>query len=111
LWCQAITVSLGSQSARPRASRARAAKAIPTECDRNPAGKPAVPAQPLPSQELMTLYRYGQRQAGTAFLAERDGRASRASRRSGDLGLTILCGRGAEDKRKATGSILGHRAL
>jgi len=27
---------------------ARAAKAIPTECDRNPAGKPALPAQPLP---------------------------------------------------------------
>src|SRR5712692_9697004 len=43
----------------------------------------------------------------------RDGRASpgvSTFRRFGAV-LTILCGRGAEDKRKATGSILDHRVL
>src|SRR5258708_28927371 len=43
----------------------------------------------------------------------RDGGASpgvSSFRRFGAV-LTILCGRGAEDKRKATGSILGYRLL
>jgi len=43
----------------------------------------------------------------------RDGRASPgvSSFRRFGAALTILCGRGAEDKRKATGSVLGHRVL
>src|SRR5260370_5759275 len=52
---------------------------------------------------------------GTAQLSSknRDGGASpgvSSCRRFGVV-LTILCGRGAEDKRKATGSILGYRVL
>src|SRR5216684_3715865 len=65
-----------------------------------------------PIVSTTTIFWYGSRRARLSS-KNRDGGASpgvSSFRRFGAV-LTILCGRGAEDKRKATGSILGYRVL
>ncbi len=65
-----------------------------------------------PIVSTTTSFWYGSRRARLSS-KNRDGGASpgvSSFRRFGAV-LTILCGRGAEDKRKATGSILGYRVL